>query len=399
MLHGDLAETSLSATLHTLAQEWLSGCLHVVDPDGGEALVYLRHGAIYFIDMPRPGRQIGARLVSSGALLPEALAEALDAQDGALQAWRLGELLVRLGYVGQAVVEAFVIEQLLEDGASLLALTAGQWQFVEGESTREGIAGGLPAAELLHEVIERQRAWSRLAKLVPGSRSVPRLSASGLAADSALDLSSDAWAVLAHVDGRRPVWELAETCGFTLFEATYVIAKLVHSGSLDIIDESQVEAEADSYPGSGSDSEPDLTLATVLQLHPEPVAVPEAEPATMSMAEAPTMPMVEASTELYAEPDAWQAAALLSELSRDYGADAAEEPEPYVGAEPPAEAEPEEPAMGMAPALHLNDTASLMRELSFLGVDEPPASPPAPTRPPRPHTPAVQKKRKGIFGR
>ncbi len=383
MLHGDLAVTSLSATMHTLAQEWLSGCLHVVDPEGEEALVYLRQGAIYFIDMPSPARQIGARLVSSGALLPEALAEALDAQNGALQAWRLGELLVRLGYVDQAVVEAFVIEQLLEDGASLLALTAGLWQFVEDESTREGIAGGLPASELLRQVIERQRAWIRLAKLVPGSRSTPRLSASGLAADSALDLSSDAWAVLAHVDGERAVWELADICGFTLFEATYVIAKLVHGGSLDIVDQSLVEAEADTH--SDTDSEPDQAMATVRRLHPAPVAVPVAEPAT----------------ELYAEPDAWQAAALLSELSREYGTDAAEEPEQFVDAESLGDAEPEQPAMGMAPALHLNDTAALMRELSFLGLDDPPTTPrpPSPSQPSRPHTPTVQKKRKGIFGR
>jgi len=376
VLHGDLAEAPLSATLHTLAEERLSGCLHVFDADGEEALVYLRHGAIYFIDMPRPERQLGARLVSSGALLPEALAEALEVQNSALQAWRLGELLVRLGYVDQSVIEAFIVEQLLEDGAGLLNLSGGRWEFAEGESTREGIAGGLPAPELLRQVIERQGAWTRLAQLVPGSRSVPRLSASGMAADSALDLSSDAWAVLGHVDGRRPVWELADMCGFTLFEATYVIAKLVHGGSLEIVHEPEVRAQVKAEAERPAEPDPPL-----LRLLPEPVAVPAVEP----------------PTELFAEPDSWQAAAMLSELSRDYGSDDTEqfEPEP----EPEVAETAERADESTDPALQLNDTASLMRELSFLGVDDPPARPPAPARPARPHTPAVQKKRKGIFGR
>ena len=42
---------------------------------------------------------LGVRLMSRGALTPEALAEALEIQRTELQGWRLGELLVHLGYV------------------------------------------------------------------------------------------------------------------------------------------------------------------------------------------------------------------------------------------------------------------------------------------------------------
>ncbi len=387
MLQGDLAETALSAALQALAQEWASGCLHVVDPDGGEALVYLREGAIYFIAMPHPGRRLGNRLVSSGALVPAALAEALDAQEGALQAWRLGELLVRLGYVDQSVVEAFVIEQVLEDGADLLGLTAGHWEFVDGESTREGIAGGLSAAELLRQVIERQRAWSRLVKLVPGPDAVPRVSPAGLAADTALDLSSDAWAAIGHVDGKRSVRELADLCGFTLFEATYVIARLVHGGSLDIV----VPSRADAEP------EPEIEVEVSPEVDPQPALEPAVELTVIPDLPVPRAPVAE-EAEPSIEAAVWQASALLSELSREYDAEEAEEVEDEVP-EPAVEYEPGDPADEAHPSVHLNDTASLMRELSFLGLDDPPDNPPVSSPPSRPYTPSAQKKRKGLFGR
>ena len=105
MLKGDLATTALPEVLRQLADGAATGCLHLVDKsrpdDADEAKVYLRGGSVYAVSVPsstsgsRP--TLGARLVTSGALGPEALAEALEAQRTELQGWRLGELLVHLG--------------------------------------------------------------------------------------------------------------------------------------------------------------------------------------------------------------------------------------------------------------------------------------------------------------
>ena len=71
----------------------------------------------------------GSKLVSSGALAPEALADALEAQRTELQGWRLGELLVHLGYVEQSVVEAFVREQVDDAMWDLMRWHNGRWKF------------------------------------------------------------------------------------------------------------------------------------------------------------------------------------------------------------------------------------------------------------------------------
>ena len=168
MLKGDLAGTPLPALLEQLADGAATGCLHVLDPVGDEAKVYLRGGRVYAVVAPGLRPQLGARLVSSGDLAPEALAEALEAQRTELQGWRLGELLVHLSYVDQPVVEAFVQEQVRESLSDLLEWPAATWKFRINERTREDVAPPVSVAEVLTEVRRRQAEWQTIADVVGG---------------------------------------------------------------------------------------------------------------------------------------------------------------------------------------------------------------------------------------
>src|SRR5205085_3071800 len=99
---------------------------------------------------------LGVRLMSSGALTPEALAEALEAQREELQGWRLGELLVHLGYVDREVVEAFVAETVRDAMSDLVRWQTGRWRFRKAERTREDVATPTTVDELLAAVSRRQ---------------------------------------------------------------------------------------------------------------------------------------------------------------------------------------------------------------------------------------------------
>ena len=219
-----------------LADGVATGCLHVVDGAGERAKVYLRGGRVYAVIAPGRRPQLGARLVSSGALGPEALAEALEAQRTELQGWRLGELLVHLGYVDQPVVEAFVEEQVREGLADLLPWRDATWRFRVNERTREDVAPPVEVERLLSEVAERQAEWDRMAAVLHGPDAVPLLSAAGTA-DAEIEIDADAWSLLCKVDGVRTVTELARECGFTLYEAGRVVVTLVEAGLLEVEDD------------------------------------------------------------------------------------------------------------------------------------------------------------------
>ena len=232
MLKGELTTTPIEVALGSLADEQATGCLHVVDDVGSEALIYLKAGLVYAVSVPGQRPQLGARLISSNALVPENLAEALEAQRTELQGWRLGELLVHLGFVEQDVVEAFVQEQVRDGLTDLLAWTSGRWRFRKGEKTREDVAPPTPLDQLLDQVRTRKSTWEEIVDAVHGPNAVPMLAAHGGEANITLD--SDTWSLLCKIDGERSIADLARECGFTMFEAGTVVRVLVEAGLVDV---------------------------------------------------------------------------------------------------------------------------------------------------------------------
>jgi hypothetical protein len=240
MLKGDLTSTPLAPLLLELADDAATGCLHI-DDGADEALVYFKNGLIYSVSVPGTRPQLGAKLVSSGALAPEALAEALEAQRTELQGWRLGELLVHLGYVDQPVVEAFVKEQVSEAIWDLLRWTEGTWKFRKNVKAREDVGPPMAVVDLLETLRERGYEWETISAIVHGPTAVPRLSTRGdTAAETTLD--NDAWSMLCKIDGERSVADLARDCGYTLFEAGNVIVSLVQAGLVDIDEEIDLDS-------------------------------------------------------------------------------------------------------------------------------------------------------------
>jgi hypothetical protein len=241
MLKGDLTSTPLAPLLLQLAEDLSTGCLHVSDAEGDEALIYYKNGLVYAVSVPGRRPQLGAKLVSSGALAPEALADALEAQRTELQGWRLGELLVHLGYVDQPVVEAFVKEQVHDALWDLIRWTDGRWKFRKTEKTREDVAPPMLVADLLANLRERGVEWETISAIVHGPTAVPTLSARGGGAPETT-LDADAWSMLCKIDGERSVAELARDCGYTLFEAGQVLVALVQAGLVDIDEDVDVVA-------------------------------------------------------------------------------------------------------------------------------------------------------------
>ncbi|HWL37968.1 MAG TPA: DUF4388 domain-containing protein [Frankiaceae bacterium] len=278
MLKGDLSATPLSDVLLALAEQAATGCLHIDDEAGDEALVYFKNGLVYAAYVPGRRPQLGARLISSGALAPEALAEALEAQETELQGWRLGELLVHLGYVERPVVEAFVTEQLREAAFDLSRWLTGRFRFRKNEKTREDVGSHQAVPDLLAEVTRRRSEWENIAGVVHGPGAVPVLSAGGLAS-AEMTLDQDQWALLCKVDGERSIAQLARDCGFTTFEAGQIVYALVGAGLLDVeetlVEEDPAEIDADFAPlgaalasvfGSSEEEAPaegDSTLARI----------------------------------------------------------------------------------------------------------------------------------------
>ncbi|MCW2623050.1 MAG: hypothetical protein JWL64_2652, partial [Frankiales bacterium] len=273
MLKGDLSVAGLPAVLAQLADGSGTGCLHVKDPAGEEARVFFRSGKVYAVALPDARPQLGSRLVSSGALAPEALAEAQEAQRTELQGWRLGELLVHMGYVDQPIVEAVIAEQLRDAVTELLTWTKGTWRFRINERTREDVAPPNTVAQLLEEVSQRHASWLDVLTVIHDVESVPFLSSADNASDETA-IDPDAWSLLCKVDGMRTVAELARDCGFTLYEGGHVICALARAGLLEIEDDADEPLAVEEIVEAEVAADPRSAAARMLQAFESP-AEPE----------------------------------------------------------------------------------------------------------------------------
>ncbi len=219
--------------LTDLAAGDATGCLLIVHPSGEASEVYLKDGLVYSVFVPGRRPMLGSRLMSSGELAPEALAEALEIQRTELQGWRLGELLVHLGYVDRGVVESFVTEQLLDMATDLLGAAVSSHRFRAKKLTRQDVAPPIAVPELLAAAGERRAEWGQITTAVGGALGVPRLATTAPAANDVV-LGPGDWAMLCKVDGARTLAELAEDCGLTLHEAGRLVASLTSAGLVEV---------------------------------------------------------------------------------------------------------------------------------------------------------------------
>ena len=511
MRKGDLGATGLGPVLEQLADEACTGCLHVVDPVGEQARVFLRAGRVYAVDVPGRRPDLGARLVDGGVLAPAALEEAVEAQRSELQGWRLGELLVHLGLVDRRVVEDVVREHVRAAMTDLLGWREGAWRFRVGERTRADVAPPSDVPALL-AAVQQRRSPGQVDRAVPRAASVPALAAASSAAGE-LEVDPDAWALLCEVDGRRTLAALASAGDRTLHETAQLLGALVAAGLVEVedahgagnIDEADdpaapaqrlpeqdlpgrtVAGDHDADQDRDQDEDVDTSISRVshalaallgpgglvedgftvavkppLQTAAHEPEDPETAARRAELAEREAhrrdldaAELVQAQAELEAarrdDVGAWQAEHDAEDRvdttpAAETAAETAAEGASYGQADQPADEDraraeayelreavasakaelsatassapdvhpaplheagpPDEPPVAPAAetsrpawAPHENDTASLMRELSSLGLEDESAAPaPAPRPQPVVRAPAP-KKRKGLFGR
>ena len=223
----------VDSLLMELATQSATGCLTLTDRDGEHAVVWFRDGLVYAVSVPGRRPLLGVRLMSSGALTPEGLAEALEVQRTELQGWRLGELLVHLNFVDRAVVESFVAEQVRDQVADLRHWRIVDSRFANGKRTRQDIAPPMEVVDLVGGAQERDDRWTEILPFIGGPDAVPVLSTNPNPANDVV-LGPYDWALLCKVDGVRTIADLADDCGFTVFEAGMTVLGLLDAGLVDV---------------------------------------------------------------------------------------------------------------------------------------------------------------------
>ncbi|MFZ5623020.1 MAG: DUF4388 domain-containing protein [Gemmatimonadota bacterium] len=241
-IEGPLHELGIHDVFHLLDLGRKTGRLRItseVRQRGGTICV--EGGAVIGAAVDDAPFDLAAVLLRAGRIGPEEHKVALEWREAG-DARPIGEILVSLGAVSHREIERQVRRHTEETVFELMGWSEGYFVFEE-------MPCGLPPTEvpvriaieeLLMEGARRIDEWSRMASLVPGVDVVPDFR-TDLDPGTSLGLTPFEWEVMAAIDGRSTVAEIAAAVGRAEFDVARALFGLA-SGGVILLHASRSEA-------------------------------------------------------------------------------------------------------------------------------------------------------------
>lgn len=228
---------SIAGNLRTMAfadlVQWLSaseksGTLVVEGPRCTKK-VYLRRGALAAVSSDHPREMLGYYLVGWGLVTEEQLEKAISQQEETRL--MLGELAVKLGYVTVDEMSYLIRVRTEETIYELIAWEEGQFRFLEGElPERDSLDVELSMHSLLLEGFRQRDERRRMRSVIPDPRHVP-VPLLGAEFQPTTDEERD---IVAAMDGRRTVEEIALVCRLPEFAVLSFVFAATRQGQVEI---------------------------------------------------------------------------------------------------------------------------------------------------------------------
>ena len=242
-LKGNLKDFNLPDLFRLIQLGRKSGTLNITN---GEARGYVcfREGNVFFVTHNWKRLPLGQRLVQSGLANDNQIEEALDLQRTTRKGQRIGSILVELGYLTRESLEVSIKEQIRDAVFNVLHWTEGQFDFDSNQVfPEEDIGLSMSTEDLLTGGSRYLDEWHQIEKEVPALDAVFTLTKVGIRGqiletikaeqggdNPDINLTSEEWLALYHVDGKHTVEEIAERSRQSVMTTCKAIYSLVSAG-------------------------------------------------------------------------------------------------------------------------------------------------------------------------
>ena len=226
-LKGSLKDFSLPDLFQLIHFGRKNGTLNITS---GEARGYVcfRDGNVFFATHNWKRPPLGQRLVQSGLVNDNQIEEALDLQRTTRKGQRLGNILVELGYLTKESLEVFIEEQIRDAVFNLLRWTEGEFDFDPNQVfPEEDIGLSMSTDNLILEGSRRLDEWYQIEKKVPALDAVFTVIRVPGGDTPDINLTSEEWLALYHVDGKHTVGDIVEKSGQSAMTTCKAIYGLV----------------------------------------------------------------------------------------------------------------------------------------------------------------------------
>jgi tetratricopeptide (TPR) repeat protein len=265
---GDLRNVQLADLLQTLAQNRQEGVLTVTSALGTHRVVLSRSGVSLLDPAILGRRRIGEILQLAGVVSDSDLASALREQ--ARHRKFLGEVLVASGKVPQETLDRVLAIQVDEELYELFRSSGGTFEFAECDvpsllRRNHHSVRPLAVEQVVLEAARRMDEWSQIERLVP---SIDGLYLADCTPDSVTDEAERA--VLARLDGRHTVRDVADSLLDSPFAVAKVLADLIQQHRARPASREELFLTARELLTEGQKPRALRLLHRLAQLSPEP---------------------------------------------------------------------------------------------------------------------------------
>lgn len=249
-IEGPLSELNLIEVYQLIHMSRRSGVLQVESVG--------RKGCVSFVEGKLVAGELGAgevktlddALVKAGMLDPSQAEKAAEEVLNLDMGLGIGCAVRRLGMAKSRDVLNVEIKHIEDVSFEMFAWTDGSFLFEEmklAEDPEGPGTLGMLTENVIMEGSRRIDEWSMIRKYVPSLESVPKLHSAGNDAQGHIDLNPDEWRVLALIDGRRTVKEIATCARWDDFQTSKMLCGLTVTGIVSIEEKSSpLEGEAAS---------------------------------------------------------------------------------------------------------------------------------------------------------
>ena len=135
-LQGAIDIVTIEGIFQLLYLTNLTGKLSLYDPPR-QATFLFTNGQLIWGSLHKEDKQIGQRLISSAHITDQQLDECLDIQEQDSEEGRIGEILLRQGFLKPDILHASLKEQARDAFFSVLSWKSGTFSFTAGNPTEE----------------------------------------------------------------------------------------------------------------------------------------------------------------------------------------------------------------------------------------------------------------------
>jgi hypothetical protein len=267
-IHGTLQTMSLTDLLQFLAAGRKTGTLKF-DRGKISKQVYFQNGLIVGSKSNDPREYLGQTLLYYGKLSEDQLQLAREVQR--TSGTKLGEVLVRLGFLTEGEVLDILKTRTLDAIYDLFVWTEGQFEFYDAESLPDDLIRiEVEPTTVIMEGIYRIDELARYRTLVPSDRTILEL---GSGWTSSLKIGKDLRQILYFVEKRMSVAEICYHMHASAFHVYGQLYDLITKGFARVAGEAKEDAspvlpELDDLP----ESVPELIWSAEKQLEQDPEA-------------------------------------------------------------------------------------------------------------------------------